>query len=129
MARNEQSLSSYLLGLKILEDDYKQEVPHEASKKLLKKKKITILYNKVWSLHAQDYVLQEKKQGIRYMETLFAINLEDSYLRKLSILKTTVFPLYMDDILSMKQLPSLLSFLYYLARIKRIFKKTTISAE
>ena len=83
----------------------------------------TALYTKVWDLHAQDYVLKEKKQGIRYMEIFFSIKLEESYLRKLSILKTVVFPLYIDDILSIKQLPSSLSFLYYFARLKRIFIK------
>ena len=123
MAKNEKALTHYLLGLKILENDYKQKVPHPKTKTLLTKKKITTLYKKVWDLHAQDYILKEKKQGIRYMEIFFSIQLEGSYLRKFSILKTVIFPLYIDDILSMKQLLASLSFLYYLARLKRIFKK------
>ncbi len=129
MAKNEKALMHYLLGLKILESDYKKEIPHLKTKELLTQKKITTLYQKVWDLHAQDYVLKEKKQGIRYMEIFFSIQLEESYLRKLSILKTVIFPLYIDDILSIKQLPASLSFLYYFARLKRIFKKAIINAE
>ncbi len=123
MAKNEKALTHYLLGLKIIESTYKKEINHAETKALLTQKKITALYTKVWDLHAQDYVLKEKKQGIRYMEIFFSIKLEESYLRKLSILKTVVFPLYIDDILSIKQLPSSLSFLYYFARLKRIFIK------
>jgi len=123
MAKSEASLTPYLLALKILAQDYNQEVPHKASQKLLNKKKVLILYQQVWVLHTQDYVLQEKKKGIRYMELFFAIKLEDGILRKLSIFKTIFFPLYMNDILSTTQFPKPLSFLYYLVRLKRVVTK------
>jgi len=123
MAEDEMALTPYLLALKILDQDYKQEVPHKASKRLLNNKKVLILYQKVWNLHAQDYILQEKKKGIRYMELFFAIQLEDNFLRKLSIFKTIFFPLYMNDILSTRQFPKPLNFLYYFIRLKRIITK------
>ena len=122
MAKKEDSLSSYLLALRILHLSYKRSISDTQTLQLMNGRKIKVLYEKVFSLHAKDYILQTKKEGIRWMELLFSIRLEDNFLKKIMILKSIIFPLYMDDILNMKKIPDSLTFLYYLKRLSRYIK-------
>ncbi len=104
IAKKEKSMSSLLLALSILRKDFSLSLPSPIPLIILQQKKIDKLYKKVWALHADDYILQEKKKGVRYMELSFSIYLEDSYLRKLSLIKAIFFPLHKDDILARPKL-------------------------
>jgi len=123
LAQEENYLTPYLLGLLILEKKYNRQIKDKQTLALLQNKKVQTLYKKVFVLHQNNYVLETKKEGIRWMELFFSIKLEDSFTQKLSILMRLIFPLYMDDILRLKNLPSSMSFLYYNHRLKRQFLK------
>jgi len=123
MAKDENALSSYLLGILILNKLYKRTIGHSLTSELSQNKKIKKVYLKVIELHMNDYILQEKKSGIRWMEVFFAIRLEDSFFKKLFIFKSVFFPLHITDILLMPSLPKKLRFLYYLKPLQRRFKK------
>jgi len=117
LAEDENYLSPYHLALSILESHFHRDLHNPKPNYHIKIQK---LHKKVFLLHSQDYVLKEKKTGIRWMELSFSIQLEDSFLKKISLLKTVLFPLYIDDILKMKKLPKYLTFLYYFNRIRRV---------
>lgn len=121
MAMEEGYLSAYLLGLLILNKQYQRNILDKSTQRLMQGKKVSYLYMKVLSLHADDYILKPKKDGFRWMEFFFSLKLEDSLTKKASLLASLIFPLYMDDVLSIKEQPSYLSFIYYLVRLKRLF--------
>jgi len=123
MAKNENSLTSYLLGLYILNRLYGRSYKHAPTQRLSQKKKINTLYMKVMELHSQDYIMQKKKNGIRWMEVFFSIKLEDSYIKKFHLFTNLIFPLYKKDILAAPNLPKYLRFSYHLKRLQRLVKK------
>lgn len=119
LAKHEAYTNAYLLALSILKSHFNRSFS-KTTHHLLHKKKIKKLHQKVFDLHADDYVLKKKKEGIRWMELSFSLQLEENLYRKLIVLKSTLFPLYMDDIIKIKKLPKFLGLLYYLSRLKRI---------
>jgi len=122
LAKEESYQTPYALALKILQQRYQQNIPHKKSQALMRSKTVLSLYKKVFILHANDYILKPKKEGFRWMEFYFSFQLEDTLRRKIILLRSLFFPLYIDDILRIKPLPKHLSFLYYLARFKRLLK-------
>ena len=112
----------YLLGLYILYKTYKRDIIHTKSRKHMFSKKISRFYHKVLTLHTEGYVLKDKKQGIRWKELSFSIALESRLDKKLKHVLHLAFPLYIDDILAVKNRPKYLYFLYYFKRIQRYFK-------
>jgi len=122
MAENEDYTIPYLLGLHILHKLYERDIPHPTSNQHMQTKTIKKLYNKVLTLHANNYILKEKARGIRWKELFFSMSLEGSLYKKLKLFKDQLFPLYIDDILSMQERSKSFYFLYYLKRIQRYLK-------
>ncbi len=123
IAQDEGALIPYLLGLLILKKIYSRDLDHAQTNELIKMRKIAKLYNNVMELHAKDYILQVKKEGIRWMEVFFSIRLEESLSKKVKLFANIFFPLYKSDILAAPGLGKCLRFLYYLKRIQRFFKR------
>lgn len=123
IAQKENYYSAYFLGLTLLQKLFNQTIAHEPTATLMKNRKVDKLYKKVMLLHCQDYILSAKKSGMRYMELMFAIAVEDSLLKKLNIIKGIFFPLYTKDILSGPKLQKPFEVLYYFYRWIRIIKQ------
>ncbi len=124
LACDEQMLKPYLLSLKLLHHLYQCDTPNVIDTKLLYSSKIIVSYQKVCNLYRKNYILKQKKNGIRWMEFFFALQLDDTFLQKFHRIKQLLFPQYIDDILSYNDTEKKLGPGYYFKRLQRfLFKR------